>query len=362
MQTHIVEVINMPREVAWLPWAVQYFFLIGLSVGAFLLSLPGLAFGRSKWRNASRLALLGALVCGLTAPVALLSDLHQPGRFYHFYLYMNATSWMAWGSFFIPLYLGGLMLYAWLVTRPDFQRLADRGGRWAPLYRRVAYGGLSSTGAIRAAAGLTGLGATLVALYTGMEVMVVAARPLWNTPLVPLQLLVTAVAGAIGLVLVLERAMGIVRVADTRLLNQALAASQLAALAVGAIWLALGLFELSPSHVRALAEVSGSPEWRLTAAWAAAATLLTLALALLRSGHGLLTGLLAMHSAWMMRWTLFIGGQEIPKVGAGFHAYHLPLGQDGWLGLFGTAGLWVFVFIALTSLFPWGDARDSQMT
>ena len=78
-----------------------------------------------------------------------------------------------------------------------------------------------------------------------MEVMVVAARPLWNTPLVPLQLLVTAVAGAIGLVLVLERAMGIVRVADTRLLNQALAASQLAALAVGAIWLALGLFELS---------------------------------------------------------------------------------------------------------------------
>ena len=50
------------------------------------------------------------------------------------------------------------------------------------------------------------------------------ARPLWNTPLVPLQLLVTAVAGAIGLVLVLERAMGIVRVADTRLLNQALAA------------------------------------------------------------------------------------------------------------------------------------------
>ena len=44
------------------------------------------------------------------------------------------------------------------------------------------------------------------------------------------------------------------------------------------------------------------------------------------------------------------------------HAYHCPSARDGWLGLFGTAGLWVFVFIALTSLFPWGDARDSQMT
>ena len=39
----IVETINVAREVAWLPWAVQYFFLIGLSYGAFLLSLPGVA-------------------------------------------------------------------------------------------------------------------------------------------------------------------------------------------------------------------------------------------------------------------------------------------------------------------------------
>ena len=69
-----------------------------------------------------------------------------------------------------------------------------------------------------------------------------------------------------------------------------------------------------------------------------------------------------MHSAWMMRWTLFIGGQEIPKTGAGFYQYHLPLGQDGWLGLIGTAGLWIFVFIVLTSLLPWGDTRDGQTT
>ncbi|HQV09413.1 MAG TPA: hypothetical protein PLL04_09685, partial [Thauera sp.] len=89
---------------------------------------------------------------------------------------------------------------------------------------------------------------------------------------------------------------------------------------------------------------------------------LTLVLALMRPRQGLLTGLLAMHSAWMMRWTLFIGGQEIPKTGAGFYQYHLPLGQDGWLGLIGTAGLWIFVFIVLTSLLPWGDTRDGQTT
>lgn len=360
MQTQIVEVINMSREVAWLPWAVQYFFLIGLSVGSFLVSLPGLAFDLPSWRRASRIALLGALVCGLTAPVALLSDLHQPGRFYHFYLYMNATSWMAWGSFFIPLYLGGLLLYAWLALRPDLQALADKGGRYAGVYRRLAYGGLKSLGAVRAAAGLASLGAALVALYTGMEVMVVAARPLWHTPLVPVQFLVTAVAGALGLAMVLERVMGIARIEDTRRLNRALAATQVVALAVGAVWLALGLFGLSASHAQALAEVSGSASWRLTAVWAAGATLLTLVLAVARPQYGLLTGLIAMHSAWMMRWTLFIGGQEIPKFGAGFYQYHLPLGQDGWLGLIGTAGLWVFLFIVLTGLLPWGETRDGQ--
>jgi tetrathionate reductase subunit C len=85
----IVELVHVARGVDWLPWAVQYSLLIGLSVGAFLLALPGLVFERPAWRDCPRIALLGSLLCGLTAPVALLSDLHQPGRFLHFYLSPN---------------------------------------------------------------------------------------------------------------------------------------------------------------------------------------------------------------------------------------------------------------------------------
>ena len=102
-----VEVLGFAREPGWLPWAVQYFFLIGISTAAFFLSLPGLVWRHPDWRGISRRALLAALVCGLTAPVALLADLHQPGRFLNFYLHPNFGSWMAWGSFFIPLYLLG---------------------------------------------------------------------------------------------------------------------------------------------------------------------------------------------------------------------------------------------------------------
>ena len=40
MNSQIIEVLNVTRGAAWLTWAVQYFFLIGLSYGSFLLTLP----------------------------------------------------------------------------------------------------------------------------------------------------------------------------------------------------------------------------------------------------------------------------------------------------------------------------------
>ncbi len=351
MNAHIVETINVAREIAWLPWAVQYFFLIGLSYGAFLVSLPGIVFRRPGWDGISRLALLGALVCGLAAPVALLADLHQPGRFWHFYAWFTPSSWMSWGAFFIPVYLGGLLLYAWLALRPELARHAAAGGRLAGLAGALAYGGHDSRGALRAAAVVALLGAVLVALYTGVEVMVVRARPLWNTPLLPLQFFVTAVAGALGLALLFNR-YGTRDADATRRMARALALTQLAALGIGAVWLALGLSGLSPVHARALAEVGPSSNWQFAALWAVAATVLTLALAWRRPGSGLLIGLLALHSAWMMRWSIFIGGQEVPKTGAGYYTYALPLGPEGLMGIVGTAGLWLFLFILITTLLP----------
>lgn len=353
MNPDIVETVNVAREVAWLPWAVQYFFLIGLSYGAYLVSLPGLVFRRRGWEGISRLALLAALLCGLTAPVALLADLHQPGRFWHFYAYFTPSSWMSWGAFFIPVYLTGLILYAWLAFRPALARHADEGGRFAELARRLAYGGHESRKALVAAALLAFVGAALVALYTGVEVMLVRARPLWHTPLLPVQFFVTALAGGLGLALVFNRALpGGGDPAATRRMAVALALTQLAALLVGAVWLTLGLSGMSPVHAQALAEVAPSANWRLSALWAVAAALVTLALALRRSGSGLAIGLLALHSAWMMRWTIFIGGQELPKTGAGYYSYQLPLGPEGLLGIVGTAGLWIFLFVALTTLLP----------
>ena len=353
MDTHIVEVINVTREVAWLPWAVQYFFLIGLSVGGLLLSLPGYAFARDGWRPLGRLALIVALTCGLAAPVALLSDLHQPGRFWHFYVVFRPTSWMWWGSLFIPLYIGGLLVYGWACLREELQAHGRIDSRLAGLYRLAALGGGRDDRLIRAAGLFVLAGAVLVALYTGVEVAVVKARPLWHTPFLPVQFLTTALAGAVGLVLILNRVVGTADRGVEVLGNRLLAAVLAAVMLCGGLWLALGLSGLDAGHAAALNSVAGSEAWRVTAVWAVAATVVPFVIAIARpAGTGPLTGLIAVHSAWMFRWTVFIGGQSVPKTGAGFYEYALPAGPDGLMGIVGTVGLWLFLLILMTALLP----------
>ncbi|MEO6354119.1 MAG: NrfD/PsrC family molybdoenzyme membrane anchor subunit [Burkholderiaceae bacterium] len=368
MDSQIIEVLNVTREVAWLPWAVSYFFLIGLSYGCFMLTLPYFVVGRAQHERLARLALLGALACGLTAPVALLADLHGPGRFLNFYLHFQPQSWMSWGSFFIPIYLGGLLLYAWLALRADFAA-KDQGGNafLRRLYRLAGHGGAASHKAISAAALLTLIGAVLVALYTGMEVMVIHARPLWNTPFLPFQFAATAFAGAIGLCLLLNRTVGGRNSRDVQLeisLNRLLTLALAVVLTLGGGWLFVSMSGISPSHSAAFNQVAGLPQWQLSAAWAVLATIIPIALALWRpASSGWITGLIAIHSAWMMRWTILIGGQSIPKTGAGLYDYHLPLGSDGLLGIFGTLGLWIALLLLMVEYLPWaGQAFANRNT
>jgi tetrathionate reductase subunit C len=362
MDSQIIEVLDVTRETAWLPWAVQYFFLIGLSYACFMLTLPYFVFGRARHERLGRLALPGALVCALTAPVALLADLHGPGRFYHFYLYFQPQSWMAWGSLFIPLYLAGLLLYAWLALRGD---LAARGlgknSLPARLYRLAGRGGAAPRMALAAAALFTFAGAALVALYTGMEVMVIEARPLWHTPFLPLQFVATALVGAIGLCLLFNRFAGARDIQLEIGLNRLLVLALAAVLTLGGGWLFVSLSGLSPSHSLAFSQVAGRSEWQFSAAWAVLATMLPMALAIWRpASMGFITGLIAIHSAWMMRWTILIGGQSIPKTGAGLYDYHLPLGSDGLLGIVGTLGLWIALLVWILNYLPWAGAISTH--
>lgn len=159
----VIEMHGTATDLTLLPWAAQFFFLVTISIVAFLLSLPGLVGRLPAWRAGSRRALLVALAFGYTAPVTLLAG-RQP----------HDASWMDWEAYFTPFYLLGLGLFAWLCLRPTLGRLADRASSHARIrriYRALAYGGHDSHGAAGAAAVLCAMGASAVLAYSGMEVM-----------------------------------------------------------------------------------------------------------------------------------------------------------------------------------------------
>jgi len=265
---------------------------------------------------------------------------------------------MAIGSFMIPGYLGGLMLFAWGSLRGDLA--AATGAGWlARTQRAMALGGTSAPrwrtlGALLAVA--FGCG---ILLYTGMETMIVRARVLWNSPLVPVQLLVTALTGAIGLVLVLNRVVApppsrtACGDSATAVLTRLATAALLLSLAIDTAWLLSGRFGLDPAASATLAAVADSTAWHRTAVLMGLAPLLALGLCLAAPvGAGWLVGLVALQAAWMFRWTLFIGGQTIPKTGAGLYDYDLPAGSEGLLGIVGIAGLCLFLLIVLDAVLP----------
>ena len=351
-----IEVLGFAREPAWLPWAVTYFFLVGVSTTAFFLSLPGLVWRQPAWLGVSRRALLVALVCGLSGPVALLADLHQPGRFLNFYLHPNLGSWMAWGAFFIPIYMFGLFLYAWLCLRPQLAVLAKNGDKLSGIYRTLAYGGHANAGAIKAAALLGGIGAALILLYTGMEVMVVQARALWNSPVLPLLFFVTALNGGLGMTGLFEALSG--NQAAAPLLNRWLVRCQWATLLLLAVWGLLAASGISSAGAEALAAMQGEFGWWVTGAWLMGSTLLTLWLASSRSHTLVLPSLFALQGTWLVRWIVLMVSQSLPKMGATTHRYFLTPTPDGLLGIVGMVGLCFTIYIVLTSLVPWDDRAE----
>ena len=353
MEAQIIETLNITHKVGWLPWAVQYFFLIGICYCSFLLSLPGVVFKKPQWKVASNYALIIMLTCGLIAPVALLADLHQPGRFMNFYLHFQKTSWMSWGSIFLVFYVAWMVIYGFLALQPLLKESAAANHRYAKLAAWVTLKKQPKATWLKVAALFAFIGAMLVMVYTGMEVAVIKSRPMWNNFAVPVQFVLTAMAGAAGAALILN--FFTANRGDKAVMNPLVKVifwAQLAMVVVGGIWLLLGFSGLSPKIAQAMSLITFINHWELFTIVGVLIVFATLLMAWRFPGNGLLLGLFTVITVWMFRWTVFMGGQEIPKTGAGSYSYTLPWGPDGLLGIVGTLGLCVFVYIVLTSLVP----------
>lgn len=342
----VIELLTTHAEAPWLPWAVQYFFLIGLAASAALL-LPlalneGSALHPWRWRLAF---IMG--ISAVTGPVALLADLHQPFRFWHFYTQLTPSSWMWLGAFILPVFvtLALLVSMSMLVSRLRPRHPWLRWWFTQPLWPRGR--------TLRRLAWLTALSAAGILLYTGMEIMVVRSRPLWDTAWLPVNLLLTALLALFGLLLLLEVLLP--RPARPRVLRHGMLMILAALTLAMALWALSGIMLNTPSWREAHRLFTGFAFWRHLLLLSLAGGSLLWLLCLARrhrpvSAFDALPALLALLCPWGFRWVLLMNVQTVPKYGAGL--YHLSpdlLGSASIIVL-GTIGLWLAMAAAVWAL------------
>lgn len=334
----IREVLVEPQAIAWLPWAVSYFFFIGIALCAIVTALCFRFFVKPYQIQAELIALVVALSFAIVAPIALTADLHQPGRVWHFYAYLATWSWMAWGSLFLPFFMTSLVGYILFLLRQLPNKPTQKWLAWLYL------GNFNNALWCQIFRILTIISSILILLYTSMEVYNVAARPLWNQPyLIPL-IIFSALPSALMLVhFAIYLATGKTQTITMKPLM--LCSLVLLALTVAAI-----NFYSTDTHY----DLSLLWQHRPSVAFTSAVWVITLILALISGRHLVMQSLLlitALALTAMVRWVLLLEVQTVAKYNALMNPYHFNWGVDGALGMLSVFGLWVAVSVILWQIF-----------
>lgn len=337
----IIEILTPSYDVAWLPWAVQYFFLIGIATTTALTAAVATFANKSSARALMPGLIAVLVVSAIAAPVSLLADLHQPARFWHFYAYPTPWSWMSLGAFLLPIFVGLSLLFSlmWWLGKTTIQR-------W-----------------LGAALILSALS---VLVYTGMEVMVIKSRPLWNTIFLPINFALTGWLASLGATLLIARWIPGYGVGSlpAALMKRLLAISVGLLIATAIVWSALGLAGVEPSFNAAVFLFKSFPVWQVGLIGSLITGLIVIGL-LTRESKRLICGwqgtvfaLIVLAATWMFRWIIFMAVQGVPKYGAGLYLYHMPLGSDGLTGMLGMLGLCIALIAVVTLAFSYFPVKS----
>jgi len=153
-----------------------YFYLTGLSAGSFILSTLAYGFGMEKFRPIGRIGVVLATVLLVIAPLFLLFHIGMPQRAWHLFAYFNLSSPITWGSFLLILYPINCLIYAYFMFKEKNR-----------LTKIFAFIGIPL--------------AILVHGYTGFILAFGKARALWNTALMPILFLASAIVSGIALII-----------------------------------------------------------------------------------------------------------------------------------------------------------------
>lgn len=179
----VIVIYNVGHEPSLgIPIAL-YFYLTGLSAGSFILSTLAYSFGLKKYKPIGLIGVIMAIALLVLAPINLVVDLGQPARFWHLLPYLNPKSPITWGSFLLTLYPFNCLIYGYFMYTGH-----DRLTRFF---------------------GLIGVPLAIsVHGYTGFILALSKARALWNTAVMPMLFLVSAMVSGIALMIIVVTIQG----------------------------------------------------------------------------------------------------------------------------------------------------------
>ncbi len=372
-----------PNEgtIQWSVLIVIYPYLTGLVAGAFTVSSFYHVFGMQRFKPVARLALLTSLCVMVFVPVPLLIHLGHPERSMYSMITPHLTSAFAMFGFFAAFYMVLLMLECWFVFRADNVKQARNStGIKRTFYRAVTLWSddlspralaldakwlltLAIVG-IPSAHGLHG--------YIGFVYGSLKARHWWESDLMPVIFLFSAIVSGVALLMVLYVITSKIRRvpidhACLKGMMYALWGFLMFTVILEALAFANLVYKGREGVDMIMAYVQGPLFVRYFVLQFGVGALLPigvmgLMVALNTRGRAFVTGaticaLLVLMNVLMMRWNVVIGGQEIAKSTKGLLTYHMPVwGEEGLvsatiltLAPFGL--LWL-----LTRLFPpWAD-------
>jgi formate-dependent nitrite reductase membrane component NrfD len=154
---------------------VMYFFLGGLSVGAYLFSVAA-NYWKQEFKPLAKKSAIISLIALALGLLVLLYDLGQPNRAWRLFTAFNPNSMVSWGVWFLNIFgLFNLIYTAGLLKGKDAAA------------KTFAYLGLPF--------------AILTATYTAMLLTQAPGRELWHTALLPVLFLNGAIISGIALVM-----------------------------------------------------------------------------------------------------------------------------------------------------------------
>lgn len=154
-----------------------YFYLTGLSAGSFIMSTLAYGFGLTKFKPLGKIGVVLATVLLVAAPMFLLIHVGQPLKPWHLFAYINLTSPISWGSFLLTLYPINSIIYGYFMFKGNMKLTKTFGLIGIPL-------------------------AIMVHGYTGFILALAKARALWNTALMPILFLVSAMVSGIAMMII----------------------------------------------------------------------------------------------------------------------------------------------------------------